>query len=199
MRMVGLNPRKPDRMTHFMLRLLLDVRRQLNCFWLSATISVKSVSAIVEKLGAFYREDNSNSDTAVVAAPWFPRHQPMSNDTSVGRTSWSISTMPLRSPVPKQLWCDFHKSRGYDTKNCKAKTAAELPKSSTTASAQAVRQPAQPRFFRCNQPGHFANKCPQLCQLDVRHLHLHHHHVDFSSLLLCQNRHPLFRLRWTAC
>ena len=177
-RTAGLDPSQPGRTTHFMLRLPLEVRRQLKCFSLSAPQAVESVSAIVNTISMVYREPSTRpSLQGDHPSPWCPRHRTASHDSSECRPSQSSPSRSATRPSqePKR-WCEHHRSGGHDTKDCKAKQALISSKPSPASTTV-----SQPKCYRCNSPGHFADKCPR-SSTQPRSA-MANHHVSFNAQL----------------
>ena len=159
MRLADVNPDSADRVTHLMLRLPADVRRQLKCFKLTAPDSVRTVLTIVETLSAVYSNDRTTPTlTPVISSKWCPTHRSDRHDASECRSSKISASPATKSPT----FCNFHKSSGHSTKDCRARNqqAPDAASHIKPLVANSAQPPLQgQRCFKCNKSGHYANNC----------------------------------------
>ena len=151
------------------------MRKQLKCFKVSSPKTVKSVAAIFDKLSTVYRESSPFQQVAEQpTARWCTFQRTSDHDTFECRASATASTKETQ-----QRWCDHHKYLDRDTKDFKTKETAAKYAESIKPSSSDTRAAHLPRYFRCNQAGHFANRCPSFPPTSSS---ASNHHVSFDDL-----------------
>ncbi|KAH9271126.1 hypothetical protein BASA83_006670 [Batrachochytrium salamandrivorans] len=181
MRLAKADPNlKHVQVTHFLTRLSDQVRKDVNLVKATRPENVDTVSGIVRTLVTLYppTKISAKPGSPTQALRWCSYHRsPAHSDEECQaqkRSDFHRPPATAKSGSTSQArristWCEHHKVNTHSTSECRltnlsstnATSSRVFPKS-MLATSNATYAPTSQRCHKCNEVGHYANRCPKL-------------------------------------